>query len=74
MPRPAIHDQFSHIPCKQRRWQLRKEAQGCCRLCGERAVKWGYCLPHAEKQATFTKSKPKLRQLAALKKELEELL
>jgi hypothetical protein len=71
MPRVAIQDQFSHIPSKQRRWQLRREAEGGCRLCSERAFKWGYCLHHAQKQAEFTRDTVKMRKIRTIVDELD---
>jgi hypothetical protein len=71
MPRPAIIDQFSHIPSKQRRWQLRREAEGGCRLCSERAFKWGYCLHHAQKQAEFTRDTVKMRKIRTIVDEID---
>jgi hypothetical protein len=70
MPRVAIQDQFSHIPSKQRRWQLRREAEGGCRLCSERAFKWGYCLHHAQKQAEHTRDTVKLRKIKTVVAEI----
>lgn len=33
---------------KQRRWQLEKEQQGLCRICGQPAVRPGLCYKHLE--------------------------
>ena len=45
--RPEIVDEFTHLPVsRQRKWQLRKMAQGGCRICGQAAISGGYCLKH----------------------------
>lgn len=47
MPKP-ITDQFSHLPIsRQRRYQLRKDAQGLCIICGQPQSARGLCLAHA---------------------------
>lgn len=43
-----IHDRFSNLPLtKQRKWQLRREKENNCIICGEPAVVSRYCLKHA---------------------------
>ena len=45
--RPEIIDEFTNLPVsRQRKWQLRKMAQGGCRICGQAAISGGYCLKH----------------------------
>lgn len=45
--RPEIVDEFTNLPVsRQRKWQLRKMAQGGCRICGQAAISGGYCLKH----------------------------
>jgi sulfatase maturation enzyme AslB (radical SAM superfamily) len=43
----VIKDEFSGVKMsRQRRWQLRKQRDGCCFICGLAALPGGYCLKH----------------------------
>jgi len=43
-----IIDQFTDLPItRQRKWQLRKQAEGKCITCGAPAVVAFFCLKHA---------------------------
>jgi hypothetical protein len=46
--RPPLQDEFTARPIsRQRKWQLRKQAAGRCKLCGRLAVtSSGYCMKH----------------------------
>ena len=49
MPR-LIQDEFSNKRIsRQRRYQLRKEAKGCCRICGKK-TNGPLCPEHDDKQ------------------------
>lgn len=48
MPKLIIDEFTSQPVSRQRKYQLRKQARGCCRICGK-AAKNGICKEHAEK-------------------------
>jgi len=50
--RKAIQDEFSNLPIsKQRKWQLRRTAEGKCRQCGQPVVANSvFCLAHLIQQ------------------------
>lgn len=48
--RPPIVDEFTGLKLsRQRKWQLRKAAQGLCVLCGKPTTGSNHCLEHMEK-------------------------
>lgn len=60
----AIADEFSALPCsRQRKYQLRREARGLCRLCGKPAAEGsGLCEKHRAKQVQWNRAS--LKRLA----------
>ena len=57
MPK-IITDRFS-LPqlSRQRRYQLRREAAGCCRICGAKGAP--YCEKHLARQRELGRNRPK---------------
>jgi hypothetical protein len=44
----VIDDQFTHLPVtSQRKWQLRRHAEGKCIICARPQVMQFFCLKHA---------------------------
>ena len=57
MPK-KINDEFTDLPVsKQRKFQLRMERDGRCRICGELAVGRFYCLKHLVKDRERARKK-----------------
>lgn len=58
-----IQDQFTNLPIsRQRRYQLRHEARGQCRLCDNRAAgDSAYCPYHQERQRILCNRVPRPR-------------
>jgi hypothetical protein len=55
MPK-LIQDRFTSLPVsRQRKYQLRREAAGRCRLCGEPGAP--YCARHSEAQGKFRQNR-----------------
>ena len=55
MPR-IIEDAFTHLNVsRQRRYQLRMEAAGRCRICGEKGAP--YCEKHRKQQSEYDKER-----------------
>lgn len=57
-----IQDEFTMLPISsQRKYQLRRERDGCCRICGAPSQGSPYCAPHRARQnrisALYSKSK-----------------
>lgn len=53
-----IDDEFSSVPSKQRRWQLRREAEGKCHICGQPALAdMRHCKPCAEHRRRVRRKK-----------------
>jgi len=59
MPK-LIQDEFSALNISdQRRYQLRREKRGLCRLCGSAVVAGKpYCQKHYERQLGYGRAKP----------------
>jgi len=57
--RPTIQDEFSHIPSRQRRYQLRRKRDGFCSECGGRREHYAtLCDACAIKQRRYQCSEP----------------
>ena len=56
----AILDEFASLDIsRQRRYQLRKEKAGACRLCGAKAARGHhYCAQHLEEQRARCRKTP----------------
>ena len=51
-----ITDEFSELPIsRQRKYQLRKESKGLCRICGQKAVNKSHCEKHNDMAKGYMK-------------------
>lgn len=58
-----IIDRFTHLPVsRQRKYQLRMKARKRCIICGEPAVRSGYCLYHMIKYRELARARVHARR------------
>lgn len=62
--RVRINDGLPNSMGRQRRWQIRKNRQGLCIICGKRQTKGDYCTKHYD--ANREESRRRRRRISLL--------